>query len=1243
MQGAQSESRSRGIGRYSLALSLAVARNAQEHELWLVLNGALGAAVEDIRKAFAGLIARERIRVFDILAPSAEIEPRNSPRARANELLREYFIEQIRPDAVLVTSLFEGLIDDSVVSVGSFVPGTRTAVILYDLIPLLNPAAYLGTDVQRRYYERKIESLRQAGLLLAISEYSREEAIDALGLAPGQVVAISTAVDSCFVPAPPNAERMAALRAQFALRGEFVMYAPGGFDSRKNIDGLISAFSQLPAALRARHQLLIASKLSEDQRISLEQQAQRCGLAANELVLTGYVSDAVLIELYRACALFVFPSKHEGFGLPALEAMSCGAAVIGANTTSIPEVIGCEEALFDPADPAAISAKMAQVLVDPAMREMLRANGRQRAAAFSWDNSAKRALRALEHSRISAAAPKEEPARAKRRVAFVTPVPPVSTSAADRALRMVPALLPYFEVDLIVEQEAVCLPPALSKLACRDAAWLHRHADEYEHILYQLGNDERHAYMLPLMAAHPGVVVLHDFYLGELLSHEEPAGKSPGGWSRALFESHGYRALQPGTCGEGWEQARQLYPGNRTILQEARHVIVHSDHARQMAQQWYGPDAGRDWSVVPLPRLLPGEYDRTAARAALGIRAQAFLVCRAGPVGPLQHCLELLQGWIAAGLAKDADCELVFVGESDGGDYAEQLAKAICAAGTGNRIRISGRISETDYARYLQAADVGVLLGTGARERPPGALVDCQAYGLPTITNAAPSAAVRPENGVYLLPACFTVDELAGALAFVRRDQPARDMLRKAAAASMKASSSSEHCYASYCQALAHASEQRHRGRAALYEQLLDTPGLVLDDAVLYQCARSIARAPASLVPRQLLFDVTAIAQHDLHTGIERVVRTQLRELLQLANHHLRVEPVYFQHEDGAMRCRYARRYAARLLGIDGALPGDDTLVDVHPGDIYYSGDHSPHVTMAAAREGLFANWRMRGVEINFVLYDLLPVLRPEFFPPDADLTHAAWLACITAQADRVIAISAAVAHELRAWLARTAPLQCPPQITALHLAADIAGPPPRAVLESERVRMIAAKPSFLMVGTIEPRKGHLQALDAFDQLWEAGIDVNLVIVGNEGWKELPEAHRRTIPRIVERLRTHPESGRRLLWLTGVDDEELQQLYLASSCLLATSEGEGFGLPLIEAARYGLAVLARDLPVFHEVAGDAADYFSGLDGASLAGAVRTWLTRSTGGDVAKIADMRWITWRENVRRLLLLLQGGAVH
>ncbi|MCE3262045.1 MAG: glycosyl transferase family 1 [Pseudoduganella sp.] len=1255
LQGTQSESRFRGIGRYSLALALGVARNAGEHEIWLVLNGALPAAIEELRAQFAGLVPPERIRVFDVPQPCAEKADGNSPRTRAGELLREHFIEQLQPDAVLVTSLFEGFVDDSVVSVGCLAGADHTAVVLYDLIPFLNPAAYLGHPVQRAYYERKIASLRRAGLLLAISDYSRQEAIDALGLAPERVVAISTAVDDTFQPGQADADQWQALRQRFGIERALVMYAPGGFDARKNIDGLITAFSLLPAPLRARHQLLIASKMSDSERDKMQAHARACGVAAHEVIFTGYVSDADLVTLYRSAALFVFPSKHEGFGLPALEAMACGAVVIGSDATSVPEVIGTPEALFDPLQPAAIAAKMAQVLQDEALQQRLRDNGRIQRDKFSWDHSARKAIAALEarHAATQSAQQAHDaalrtagaiaPGTPKRRIAFVSPMLPERTGVADYSTRLLPTLLPWFEIELVVQQPEVSLPPELQQLPVRDGAWLRAHAHELDHIVYQIGNSPFHGFMVDLLRDHPGVVVLHDFYLSGMISWEQMTGKSPDGWTRALLQSHGYAAVRDSVGPDGYELGRKLYPSNLDVLRDASHVIVHSEYARMLAQQCYGPQAGRDWSYAQLPRAVPAVHDRAAARQALGIGQDDFVVANFGFVAPTKRCLELLNAWLASSLHGDRQCRLVFVGENHGGDYGANLTAIIKASGS-DRIAISGWTSDEDYLRYLQAADVGVQLRADSRGETSGTVLDCMIYRLPTVINANGSMGEFPHDAVWMLPDSFNQAQLVEALDTLRHDNARRLALGAAAFALMGTRNSPERCGWLYKQALDRDLARRPAGRRALLQGLLEVPGLELDAAGLEGLARCAARAPDPLQQRQLLVDVTNIARHDLKTGIERVVRHQLLELLQLPHTSgWRVEAVYLCEEGGVPHYRYARRYVAGLLGIDHVLQGEDPLLDLQAGDAYYCADHSPRTTVTAARAGIFAGWRARGLSISFVVYDLLPVLRPEFFPAGADETHAAWLRCIAAEGDRLICISQAVADELAAWLAQEQVGRRPgQQILASHLGADI-GVPPAPQQDNDLLRQIKARPSFLVVSTIEPRKGHLQTLDAFEQLWAEGLDVNLVLVGNEGWKPLQEHERRTIPQIMARLNGHPELGQRLLRPSGVDDATLQQIYLASTCLISPSEGEGFGLPLIEAASYGLPLLLRDIPVFREVAGERAAYFQGMEGKDLAAAVRQWLAEHGEGRHPAPHGMPWRTWRDNAEHLLSMLDPRAAR
>ena len=175
-----------------------------------------------------------------------------------------------------------------------------------------------------------------------------------------------------------------------------------------------------------------------------------------------------------------------------------------------------------------------------------------------------------------------------------------------------------------------------------------------------------------------------------------------------------------------------------------------------------------------------------------------------------------------------------------------------------------------------------------------------------------------------------------------------------------------------------------------------------------------------------------------------------------------------------------------------------------------------------------------------------------------------------------------------------------------------------------EVLQAMAAKPSFLCVGTLEPRKGHTQVLDAFEQLWLDGVDINLILVGKQGWK---------VEELIVRLQNHPEKNKRLFWFDGVSDHHLSQIYQSCSCLIAASEGEGFGLPLIEAAHYGIPILARSIPVFQEVAGENAFYFEGSLPQHLVSTIKKWLALATENKQPGSKNMPWLSWVQSAKQL----------
>ena len=352
---------------------------------------------------------------------------------------------------------------------------------------------------------------------------------------------------------------------------------------------------------------------------------------------------------------------------------------------------------------------------------------------------------------------------------------------------------------------------------------------------------------------------------------------------------------------------------------------------------------------------------------------------------------------------------------------------------------------------------------------------------------------------------------------------------------------------------------------------------------------------------------MTTLAVFDAGTGIQRVVREITHQLGLAWDIPARVEPV----RSTAGQVTLARAFGRSLYGVLDAsaavLPAA-----IAPGDVFVCLDLSIHDLPGLLRT--IHTVRAGGGRAVVVIYDLLPVVTPHTFPEPTQRAFPLWLNLISAQCDGLLCISRTVADELLAWLGRNPPPRSRPlDIGWFHLGSDfnaVATTPPAT-----------GRLELLMVGTVEPRKGHAEALDAMEQVWRTGADVGLVIVGRAGWHT--EA-------LQARLRGHKEAGQRLRWLTAADDGQVSALYRGSAALLMASEGEGFGLPIVEAAHAGLPVIARDIPVFREICGDSAVYFTR---GTLADAVLRWLALHAAGRVPDPAGITAVSWAAASRRM----------
>ncbi|MGX1099556.1 glycosyltransferase [Amorphus sp. MBR-141] len=1188
LQGAQCESRFRGIGRYSLSIARAIARSRGEHRVTIALNSAFPASIDPLKAAFEDILPQEAIRVWHGLDGVHGRDLANGWRRQAAERIGEAFLAGLKPDVVLVSSLFEGFADDAATCVPPASPDYATAVILYDLIPLVFRDAYLTNGLVSGWYNRKLDHLCRADFLLSISASSAREAVEHLGYPEERIVNISGAADPKFRKIEMADGEADRVRETYRISRPFALCAPGGFDIHKNIDGLIEAWARLPAPLRKSHQLVIASRLQKATERRLDKLRQKAGLSADEIVFTGYVPDPDLIRLYNLTALCVFPSRHEGFGLPALEAMSCGAPTIGSNRSAVPEVLGRADAMFDPENPAEIAERIAEVLGDAGRRAELSRFALERALLFSWDTSAQLALNGME--RLVGARTTARPVTRPHRLALVAPSAGLRAGAAHRLLALLPELAWRYEIDIVSVSGAAGpgdIPPGARN--CLDTAAFRAGADGYDRILYCLGGAGAPE-ITALAREIPGVVLVADTALASRLDRTT----APNERIALLHACNGYLDLLDPAVRAGRAPSGTLLLAD--VASRAIGMLAGSDAVRTAAAAAGIPDA-ESWAVVPFSHMAAEHLSlsRGAAREMLGLGDDAFVVAIA--------CDPPSDGAFLDALSAIAEAQpeppALLLLDARAPEDRDRLARRIAAAGISvDPAAILDPAHGPSRTLVAAAADGALAFGENVEAGMSGLVLDLADSGLPVV-------------GMHAVPS--PADALAAFRTAQRGATPSTAGPDRAgsAAAARAMSDALEEVYATGSAGLAAATRAIATIEAVPQER---------DD--WFRAAEALARSfPATRAPRQLLVDVSELAQRDARSGVQRVVRNILREWLLHPPAGYRVEPIYAASEHGY---RYATRFTLDFLG---HKVGDieDADIDFAPGDIFFMLDLQHHV--AQVQRGFYQTARHHGVKVYFLVHDLLPILLDGIFPPQMRKLHEEWLA-VVAESDGAFCVSRAVANELADWIRGAGLVDAHPfHIGWFHHGADFTGARSWTGLPAEAAAVLDTlerRPTFLSVGTLEPRKAHAQTLDAFEALWASGVDVNLAIVGKEGW---------LVEDLVRRLRKHPEQGKRLFWLQGVSDEYLEKIYGASDCLIAASRGEGFGLPLIEAAQYKVPILARDIPVFREVAGEHAFFFQGEAGKDLAAAVTAWLSLHRDGRHPTSDGMPWLTWSETAARL----------
>jgi glycosyltransferase involved in cell wall biosynthesis len=258
-----------------------------------------------------------------------------------------------------------------------------TVLTIHDLSLLLHPGMHEVRRV-RRARRRLPLMARTATLIVTHSESVRREVVEHLGVPREKVRAVPAAARSIFRPLPP--EQTIEARRRLGVEDEFLLFV-GTIEPRKNLLGLIDAYREIVQTTTLHPQLVVAGKkgwLNDELFVRLRESG-----IAERVHFTGYLSDSDLCALYSSCRVFVYPSVYEGFGLPPLEAMACGAPVVTSRIPSIMEVVEEAARTVDAESVDDLAQNLVAVLKDESERQRLSSAGLKRSLEFSWEKTAR--------------------------------------------------------------------------------------------------------------------------------------------------------------------------------------------------------------------------------------------------------------------------------------------------------------------------------------------------------------------------------------------------------------------------------------------------------------------------------------------------------------------------------------------------------------------------------------------------------------------------------------------------------------------------------------------------------------------------------------------------------------------------------------------------------------------------------------------------------------------------------------
>ena len=633
------------------------------------------------------------------------------------------FIDDYKIDIFYITSPFDG---HMLVYRKEWFGKVKTIVTVYDIIPYIFKEYYLNNDSAYKWYMEIVDMLRWVDKYFVISKSVKDDMIKYLNFDSEKIDIIWGAVDEKYQQIKISEEEKSKFFSKFKINSKYIM-CTGGDDNRKNIEGLIKAYSNLSKSIIDDFQLVIVCKLSKESFNRYNNLIKKRKIL-DRVILTNFVSFEELLMFYNLASLMAFPSQYEGFGLPVVEAFACGTPVLTSNNSSLVQIAGDAAVLVDPFDVNDITRGLNEALTKTNLDELVE-KGYKQLENFRWNKVAKNAIGIINNLKVF----KKD--TDKKKIAFFTPLPPIQSGISDYSVDILNEISKYFDIDVFIDDGYMEECKLNDNINVFNHNLFEKKVKNYDNIVYQVGNSEYHIYMWEYIKKYRGIVVLHDYNMHLVICHYNfnLRKNKYNDYENSLLEDYSEKEEKEYTDKlKNGKSGFRIYDmeTNGIVVNYAKKIIVHSNEVREkLLRKNVGLNVKTIQHYAKIEKLINSEEKKEN----LGFDKKCVIMASFGFVHSSKRIMPILYAFKRI-TEKYDNVKYIFVGKLDAAikkDFNDYVSK--------NNLRgcviVTGYTELDKFLDYMDASDICFNLRYPYNGETSGSLMRLLAKGKCIVIN----------------------------------------------------------------------------------------------------------------------------------------------------------------------------------------------------------------------------------------------------------------------------------------------------------------------------------------------------------------------------------------------------------------------------------------------------------------------------------------------------------------------------